>query len=163
MIEKDGYVLFFTKNDFLSNFYYAPFKHKNILFKWSEQAVMYEKAMLFGATDIAKQILNAQSPMECKKFGRSRSIPFDEETWENNKIDIYTDVLRSKFKNPRLRQMLLNTQCDKFIEASPYDSIWGVKMNIDDPNITNPQKWKGLNLLGHIFTALKQEIKDEVN
>lgn len=161
MLEKDGFVLFFGKEDVFSNFYYAPFKHKGILFKWSEQAVMYEKAMFFGATDIAREILRANSPQRCKQLGRSPRIPFVEKEWYENRVRIYTEVLRSKFTVPRLRAALLNTKYDTFVEASPFDDIWGIKLDAHHPYATQPDKWRGLNLLGQILTNLKADIKAE--
>ena len=161
MKESNGFVLFFSYKDVFSNFYYSPFIHKGIQFKWSEQAVMYEKAMLFGAKDVATAILKAQTAKECKQLGRSRRIPFKNEIWDAEKKRIYKEVLRSKFSNPKLKAALLNTKYDKFAEASPYDKIWGIGLSGDDPNATNPAEWLGQNLLCEILTELKAEMKND--
>jgi ribA/ribD-fused uncharacterized protein len=41
------------------------------------------------------------------------------------------------------------------IEASPYDSIWGVGLKADDPDIYDTDKWKGHNLLGHCLMDVR--------
>lgn len=157
MRETDKFVFFWGNSDEYSNFYFAPFKHQNILFKWSEQAVMYRKAKLFGAEEIAKQILRAQTPKECKDLGRSRKIPFDEQIWYANRSRIYKEVLLDKFSLPKLKAKLLATGEKHLAEASPYDKIWGIGLTDNHPNVENPAKWKGLNLLGEVLMEVRTE------
>lgn len=154
-----NFVFFWGKEDVFSNFYYAPFKHQGILFKWSEQAVMWRKAKLFGADEIAEQILMAKTPKECKQLGRSRNIPFDEGIWYGHREEIYEDVLFSKFSNPKLKDELLKTGDKILVEASPYDTIWGIGLRDDHPDATNPSKWRGTNLLGEILMMVRENIK----
>lgn len=159
MKETKDFVFFWGKQDAFSNFYYSPFKHHGQLFKWSEQAVMYRKAKLFGADKIALQIMRAQTPDECKKLGRSRQIPFDEKVWVRNREKVYFEVLVDKFSNPKLKQVLLNTENKTIAEASPYDKIWGIGVDCNHPDATNPLKWKGLNLLGKTLEKVRESIK----
>jgi len=156
---KHNFVFFWGKEDVFSNFYYSPFKHNNILFKWSEQAVMWRKAKLFGADKIAEQILKAQTPKACKDLGRSREIPFDDEIWIKNREIIYFEVLRDKFSNPKLKKYLLDTDEKVLVEASPYDKIWGIGLSADHPDAINPFKWRGANLLGEILMRVRDELK----
>jgi hypothetical protein len=152
------FVFFWGKQDVFSNFYYAPFKHQGQLFKWSEQAVMYRKAKLFGADNIALDIIRAQTPDQCKKLGRSRQIPFDNDIWDNNKFNIYKEVLFDKFSNPKLKEIILDTDNKTIVEASPYDKIWGIGMDCNHPDATNPSKWKGQNLLGKVLMSVRDEL-----
>lgn len=156
----NDYVLFWTARDEYSNFYYSPFYHQGKMFKWAEQAIMYRKAMLFGAHSIAHEILQATNPAECKKLGRSRQIPFDNEIWDNNKEKIFKEILHDKFKLKHLRTKMLQTGNREFVEASPYDKIWGIGLDENHPDATNKSKWKGQNLLGKILTEVRNEIKD---
>src|SRR5690606_14540266 len=105
----DKFVFFWGNQDPYSNFYHKPFEHDNIRFDWSEQAVMYRKAMLFGAKWVAVEILKATSPMQCKSLGRSREIPFNENIWRKNRERIYKEVLLDKFSDPELKKILLDT------------------------------------------------------
>lgn len=156
----DKFVFFWGSNDVFSNFYYSPFKHQGILFKWSEQAVMYRKANLFGADKIAEQILKAQTPKACKDLGRSRQIPFDENIWHENRERIYKEVLLDKFTSSEaIKAQLTHTMDKTLVEASPYDKIWGIGLSADHPDVENPSKWKGLNLLGKVLMEIREEIK----
>ncbi|WNO29941.1 hypothetical protein [Bacillus phage SDFMU_Pbc] len=148
-------VLFWGRNDEFSNFYMSPFWHEGIQFHSSEQAVMWEKANLFDAATIADRILAAKRPEDCKRLGRSRSIPFDEAQWVANREDIYYRVLVNKFSDPKLQKVLLATGNKTLIEASPFDDIWGVKMDENHPDVESPDKWKGLNLLGKVLERVR--------
>lgn len=155
----DEFVFFWGKEDVFSNFYYSPFKHQGILFKWSEQAVMYRKAKLFGADKIAEQILKAQTPKACKDLGRSREIPFDESVWYENRERIYKEVLLDKFSsNDVIMAQLTYTMNKTLVEASPYDKIWGIGLSADHPHAEIPSKWKGLNLLGNVLMEVRAEL-----
>lgn len=157
----DKYVLFWTTKDVYSNFYPSNFTHQGISFKWSEQAIMYRKALLFGATDIANDILKASDPQECKMLGRSRKIPFDESIWVEHREQIFKEVLLDKFRIPSLQRVILSTGDRKFVEASPYDTIWGIGMRENHKDATNPKKWRGLNLLGKVLDEVKKELQEE--
>ena len=41
---------------------------------------------------------------------------------------------------------------------SPYDKIWGIGMEENDPGIEDPANWKGLNLLGHAIMTVRSLI-----
>ena len=56
-IVTDEYVIFW--GSFLSNFYYAPFKYNNIIFRSSEQFFMWNKAKFFNDEYTASKILKA--------------------------------------------------------------------------------------------------------
>lgn len=155
----DKFVFFWGNQDIYSNFYNIFFKHQQISFKCSEQAVMYRKAILFGAGNIAEQILQAKSAKECKRLGRSREMPFDDKVWEDNRERIYKEVLLDKFTVAELKRKLLETGDKVLVEASPYDKIWGIGMADDHPDAMNPSKWKGLNLLGKVLMEVRKELK----
>lgn len=158
MRETNEFVFFWGNNDIYSNFFFSPFKHKGIMFRWSEQAIMYRKAKLFGADKIAQQILKAQTPKACKDLGRSRQIPFNEMVWEDNKQTLYKEVLLDKFSNPSLKKKLLSTGSKTLVEASPFDKIWGIGLAEDHPHAEIPSKWRGLNLLGKVLMEVREEL-----
>lgn len=155
----EKYVFFWGNNDIYSNFYYSPFKHQGEVFKWSEQAIMYRKAKLFGSENIAKKILLAQTPKECKSLGRSKQIPFKQDIWDKEKENLYKEVLIDKFSNLLLQKQLLDTGNKQLVEASPFDKIWGIKMGENDPGVENPKNWKGQNLLGKVLEDVKVHYK----
>lgn len=163
MRETENNVYFWTGKDYLSNFYYSPFKHEGHLFKWSEQAVMWRKAKLFGAPNVAERILLAQTAKDCKALGRSHDIPFNHEIWEANREQVYYEVLCDKFRTPKLKSLLLGTGDKKIVEASPYDKIWGCGLAENDSRIENESLWpKGaLNLLGKVLMRVRETLREE--
>lgn len=160
MRETDKFVFFWGKEDIFSNFYFSPFRHQGLVFNWSEQAVMYRKAKLFGADRIAQAILKAESPDKCKALGRSRQIPFVEEVWVENRERIYKEVLLDKFSYSKAKQVILSTADKTLVEASPYDKIWGIGLAASHPDAENPEKWKGLNLLGKVLMEVRSELRE---
>lgn len=156
----DKFIFFWGNSDIFSNFLYSPFRHQGIMFKWSEQAIMYRKAKLFGAEKIADKILKAQTPKQCKDLGRSREIAFDGEVWDKVKEDIYKSVLIDKFSLPQLKRKLLDTGDKILVEASPFDKIWGIGLADDHPDAENPSKWRGQNLLGKVLMEVRSELSE---
>lgn len=156
----DKFVFFWGNEDYFSNFYHQHFTHQRILFRWSEQAIMYRKAMHFGAEKIAQKILKASSAQDCKKLGRSREIPFVEEEWVKVREIIYKEVLLDKFSQPKSKAFILNTGDRVLVEASPFDEIWGIKMDANHPDVEDPTKWKGLNLLGKVLMEVRSELRE---
>ena len=154
----DNHVLFFSKRDMLSNFYPFGFTHQNHNFETSEQAFMWRKAIFFDDMTVAYKILYARSPQEAKRLGRTVSN-FDEELWDKVRFNIMKEVVHDKISQfPRLNDFIQEHKDKTFVEASPYDGIWGVKLNETNPKILNKDNWKGLNLLGDVFNELKHEI-----
>lgn len=71
-------------------------------------------------------------------------------------------AVSNKFhQNENLKKQLLDTKYDGkiFVEASPYDKIWGIgyKESEAEKNVDN---W-GENLLGKILTELRNQLKSE--
>jgi ribA/ribD-fused uncharacterized protein len=44
------------------------------------------------------------------------------------------------------------------VEASPYDTVWGIGMKEDDPDCRNPRLWKGENLLGFALMDVREKL-----
>ena len=70
------------------------------------------------------------------------------------------EVLRAKFsQNEDLKQILLETGDRILVEGSPYDKIWGVKIDWQDDKILDEKNYKGLNLLGKALMQVRRELK----
>lgn len=69
---------------------------------------------------------------------------------------------RAKFsQNPELNKILLDTKGKVLVEASPYDTRWGIGMKEGDYGIQDPANWKGENLLGFAITQVRKELFGE--
>lgn len=155
----NDFVFFFSGNDMLSNFYIHPFVHQNHRFKSSEHAFMWRKAMYFGDDSIAIDISSkAQHPNHAKSLGR-KVKNFDDTKWQDVRYNIMKDILIDKVNQfDDLKQFLTIHKHKQFVEASPYNNIWGVKLDQDIDAILDPKNWKGQNLLGQIFNDIVKEL-----
>lgn len=61
-------------------------------------------------------------------------------------------------QNEDLRRQLFRTAGAQLIEANRRDFIWGVGLEIDDPQIIDPAAWRGLNALGIMLTVLRERL-----
>ena len=120
---------------------------------------MHQKALVFGDTEIADEIMKENNPREQKKFGRMIKN-FDKVTWDSCCLGIvYRGNLAKFTQNTELGEQLLETGNRILVEASPLDKIWGIGMAEEDLGIEDPSNWKGLNLLGQAITLVKQQMK----
>ena len=123
-----------------------------------EQYMMAEKARLFGDEDILQQILACKSPKAIKALGR-KVRNFASSVWDDVKHSIILTGSWNKFtQDDSLRKFFSETK-DVLVEASPYDSIWGIKMAADNIDSKNPCKWKGQNMLGFALMEVRDEIQ----
>ena len=128
-------------------------------FPTSEHVFMYIKAKTFRDDEIAEQIKNAPDPKTAKNLGR-KVRGFNEKVWEQRRINAMKTAVQHKFNaSPEFRNELLKEKYRNkiFVEASPYDFIWGIGMSTSNPNVNDERKWPGLNLLGNILTKLRDE------
>lgn len=147
------------RREYLSQWYPAEFVVDNINYLTAEHYMMAEKARVFGDDGIRNAILRTYSPETVKKLGRMVR-GFDSVTWEKHRVDVVLRGNEAKFgQNDALRNYLLSTGDKILVEASPFDEIWGVGLAEDDPRITDPRQWKGLNLLGFALMAVRSRLE----
>ncbi|TYP69544.1 NADAR family protein [Paenibacillus methanolicus] len=151
---KDGTV---DKSCF-SQWWMSPFTVGVTEYSCAEQFMMAEKARLFGDDDMLEAILKSKHPKEMKAYGRAVRN-FDKDVWDR---ECYGIVLRgslAKFaQNPALGVYLKSTGNRILVEASPQDRIWGIGMGQSNPDVNNPLKWQGSNLLGFALTEARDEL-----
>lgn len=142
-----------------SNWAKVEFEYKGVRFSSSEQAMMWEKAMLFKDLVAARMILAVSDPKKQKALGR-KIRGYDNEAWDKVRFELVTDILRSKFKaDPQMFLDLINTGDKIIVEASPLDTIWGIGLAAGDPLAQDESTWKGLNLLGKALMIVRDEFK----
>lgn len=158
----DKYV-FFWGGEF-SNFFPCTIKYehnkKEYTFSSSEQLFMWLKAKTFKDDEIAREILKADTPHNAKKLGR-KVKGFDTTIWEEHREMAMKITLWNKFaQNSHLRDFFLDERFDNkiFVEASPFDKIWGIGLSENDELADNEENWKGLNLLGKCLNEIRETL-----
>jgi len=135
-----------------SNWYLCKIMKNGLEYCSSEQALMWEKAMLFNDKEIANQIMQTNNQAGIKALGR-KVKNFDENIWAQKRYQIMVDILICKFRqNKDLKDKLMSTGDSELFECSPYDKIWGIgSYNINTPN--------GQNLLGKALMEVREKLR----
>jgi len=96
-------------------------------------------------------ILSAKDPSEAKKRGRKVALRHD---WDEIKLDVMEEVVRYKFDQPLLRQLLLATGDEELVEGNTWgDDYWGKVWD----KVQNA--WVGSNHLGLILMKIREELR----
>lgn len=157
IVETYTHVYFYGGNC-LSNWYPSVFKHLGFEYSSSEQAMMHRKALLMGDLIVADDILKTDIPEKQKALGR-KIKNYNEEYWSKVRYTEVVEILKQKFlQNKNMLEFLHQYQGKTFVEASPYDKIWGIGLGLYDDNLTDLTKWKGTNLLGEALTEVSKEL-----
>jgi ribA/ribD-fused uncharacterized protein len=152
---KDGSI---TKSCF-SQWWPVTFTIDGITYPTAEHWMMVAKAKLFGDLEILEKMLTTSSPADVKKLGR-KVKNFEPILWETHKYNIVVEGNLHKFsQHPVLKRFLLNTAENILVEASPLDTIWGIGMAADHPEINDPSSWRGENLLGYALMEVRDKLK----
>lgn len=132
----------------LSQWYDCQFEIDGVVYHTTEQYMMASKAVLFGDEEVYKMIMEAENPNDYKKLGR-KIRGFDNAVWDTRKYDIVVKGNRAKFsQNEAIKEYILSTGDAVLVEASPYDTIWGIGLDRDTAMKGSPADWRGENLLG---------------
>lgn len=161
----DKYIYFW--GEWLSNFENAPFitKVNGMVYKFynSEQYFMFIKAKTFNDEKIANRILSEGiDPKRAKSLGRKVSN-FDNKRWNELRYKVMKKANLLKYsQNKYLLEKLLDVKFDNkhFVEASPYDNIWGIKCSIEDAK-DDKSNWNGQNLLGKVLDEVREILINE--
>lgn len=145
----------------LSNFYECenPLKieidGKTIQVPTSEHAFMIFKAAHFEDWAAVDKISKAKTPKEAKSIGRSVKN-YDDLEWDGVRKDYMKKALVAKKEaSPIFSESLHKWPGKSFVEASPYDKIWGIGLEELDPDADDESKWRGQNLLGQCLNELR--------
>lgn len=129
-----------------------------VTYNCAEQYMMAEKARLFGDDDALQIIMGTNSPKVQKATGRLVKN-FRKDRWEENaKLIVYRANLAKFLQNADMLEWLITTAGTTLVEASPWDTIWGIGMGAEDPRCLDRSQWKGTNWLGEIVTQVRNDI-----
>jgi len=150
---------FFWSGPF-SQWYHSPFESGGVTFQNAEMYMMYYKAIRFNDKETAEQILVAPTPKEVKALGR-KVANFDKSAWDDIAPLIVYEGNKLKFQtHSDIRKLLLDTIGTTLVEASPFDTIWGIGLSEDNPNALQRETWRGTNWLGEILTLVREDLME---
>lgn len=145
-------------NGYLSNWYLSRFTINGTTFFSMEQYMMYCKAVCFGDTATAAQIMATDDVSKIKALGRQVSN-FYENHWNGVRQIIVYEGLQAKFsQNGELKAKLHATGDAVLVECAVKDHIWGIGLSMTDPDRFDRSKWKGQNLLGYALMLTRERI-----
>lgn len=162
---------FWTTKSPFSQFYRSEFITFGDTYTCAEQYMMAAKAMLFEDMDTLEKIdalpypegTERETPKKYKALGRQVKN-FNKEEWDFfAPVPVYDGNYMKFTQNNDLKAQLLRDPEKNivFVEASPYDEIWGIGLKEDDPRAKYPAQWPGKNQLGFILTALRRELLNQ--
>ena len=130
-----------------------------VVYNTAEQYMMAEKARLFGDDDALEIIMGTDNPKIQKATGRTVRN-FNRDVWEKNaKLIVYRANFAKFTQNKEMLNWLLSTAGTTLVEASPWDTIWGIGLNANDPRARDRNQWQGTNWLGEIITQVREDIQ----
>jgi ribA/ribD-fused uncharacterized protein len=145
-----------------SQWWESPFELEGGRYRTAEHWMMAAKARLFGDEEALAKILAADSPAKAKKLGRAVR-GFDEGRWKSARFDLVTRGNVAKFSStPELRNHLLGSAEMILVEASPWDTIWGIGLSTSSPAARDPSRWRGSNLLGFALVRARAILRGEL-
>lgn len=143
----------------LSQWWPSPFTVAGVEYATAEHWMMAGKARLFEDPEAERRVLAAGHPAEAKKAGRLVR-GFDEAVWRRERFAIVVEGSTHKFaSDPALRDFLLNTGDRVLVEASPVDRVWGIGLPASDEAATDPERWRGANLLGFALMGARERLR----
>jgi len=152
---KDGSL---TKSCF-SQWWQSDFLIDGMDYSCMEQRMMAGKALAFQDLETCRLIMAESDPKKIKALGR-KVTPFDGGVWDEVKHTLIVNGNYAKFtQNEELRRFLLATGDSLLVEASPYDTIWGIGLGAENPKTQDPHQWRGRNLLGFALMEVRDEIR----
>jgi len=130
-----------------SNFYRCDININGTIWPTSEH---YFQAQKFAGTCHESDILNAVTPSEAARMGRSHDRPLRPD-WEQVKDSVMYDIVLAKFKqHPALKQILLSTGNKRLVEHTERDRYWG-----------DGGDGSGSNMLGRILMLVREELRND--
>ena len=141
-------------------------------FNASESIFMYLKAKYFNDEETAAKIVEADNKTydepkkrwaAVKRLGK-KVKNFSDKKWAGPNRKAMATALRQKaLYDEEFKRVLLDPQYAgmTFVEASPYDRIWGIGISATTALKKGVAGWKGHNFLGRALTELRDELNEK--
>ena len=154
--ENESHIVFHGELSPWSNFHRSPFQLNGHTYHSTQQWIQFQKAMLFGDSNTANEILRSDTPQECKRL--SHYIHgVDHSKWHTEGYDLCLDGLREKFRQNKDLCTMLKTTEPKILAEASVDKTWGTRVSIRDSQALNINKWHGTGWLSNMLTIIRDE------
>ena len=135
----------------MSNFYHCRIEYDNFVFPTVENAFQAAKYVGTDKLEVYQEFASI-APGEAKR--RGRRLPL-RKNWDNIRLSIMEDLLRSKFADDVLKRRLLGTGNHELVEGNRWhDNFWGSCACERCGN-------RGQNQLGKLLMKLRAEYRSE--
>ena len=141
-----------------SNFHPCHFTINQQPFHCTEQFLQYQKALMFGDSVTANQILQCENAFEAKRLGYHIN-GFNMKRWANNRYNLCLDGIRAKFQQNNNLIMMLKSNTPKTIVEAKTDKLWGTGIGLHDHQTLNPEKWYSKGLMSTMLMEIQDELR----
>lgn len=119
------------------------------------QAYEGERVAALGRKDLRPSILKSRNPRQIRLLG-SKVVGQVE-----NPRELWINILKSLVsQHPRFADMLRTTGNDTLVFADARDGLLGVGLAVEDPLATDRNAWKGENILGQAWQAVRTSVQE---
>ena len=132
---------------FLSNFYPHAVEIDGDLYPTNEHAF---QALKTDDRAERQKVREAKTPASAKSLGKRVTLRVG---WDTLRFNVMERVVRAKFADPELAEMLRTTGERELIEGNAWrDTTWGCILGKDGT-------WKGRNEMGKILMRVRAELR----
>jgi len=119
------------------------------------QAYQAERVTMLGRKELRVAILKSRSPTQMRIIG-SKVVGQVEDPRE-----LWVNILKSLVsQHPRFGDAVTATGDATLVFADPRDGVLGIGIPVEDPQVTDREAWKGTNLLGQAWQAVRTSLKE---
>ena len=157
--EEENFVIFFNPADpehgLLSPDTMVDFVFNSTQYNSLMQAYQAERVTALGRKELRVAILKSRSPTQMRIIG-SKVVGQVEDPRA-----LWVNILKSLVsQHPRFADAVTATGDATLVFADPRDGVLGIGIPVEDPQVTDREAWKGTNLLGQAWQAVRSSLKE---
>jgi len=156
--ETEAFIFFFDPADTdygilspetMVDFIFNSTKYTSIL-----QAYEVERVTMVGRKDIRPLLLRQRNPKQIRKLSAGIVGKLE------NPLELWILILKAvAAQDTRYRNLLQETGTDNLVYADPRDEVLGIGLPAEDPASMNRKEWKGQNMLGQAWQAVRTSLE----
>ena len=156
---EEEFVIFFNPADpdhgLLSPDTMVDFVFNSTQYNSLMQAYQAEKVTMLGRKELRVAILKSRSPTQMRIIG-SKVVGQVEDPRA-----LWINILKSLVsQHPRFGDAVTATGDATLVFADPRDGVLGIGIPVEDSQVTDREAWKGTNLLGQAWQAVRTSLKE---